>query len=386
MRALSQLSVAAVVLTTALGATTHAADQTILGSRLVVKNPSTPDKRKVLGKAKEVRSPNTLVGDPVTNGASLTITVNGDTASQQTYALPAGTSALTGRSFWSGDTIKGFTYKDAKGENGPAKTVQIKQAASGIFQIKAVIDGKRGPVSVVPPNPGTDGCLRLAMSGHDAYSVRFGAEGKVTDGGATLFKVVHPLTEGTCPSRDSAQRFVDNGDGTVTDHDTGLQWEKKDGADGVYDFANPHDVDNLYSWSMFPAGTAPDGTVFTDFLRRLNTCTSTGGAIATAAFGGHCDWRLPTITELQTILLAPYPCGTSPCIDPVFGPTGAFDYFYWYWSSTTFAGVPPFGGDPAAFAWGVSFEGGGVSFTCKDLLFCDFVGFGGFPVRAVRGP
>src|SRR6059036_1572800 len=38
-------------------------------------------------------------------------------------------------------------------------------------------------------------------------------------------------------------RFVDNGDGTVTDNQTGLQWEKKDGADGVENYADPHDVD-----------------------------------------------------------------------------------------------------------------------------------------------
>ncbi len=41
-------------------------------------------------------------------------------------------------------------------------------------------------------------------------------------------------------------RFVDNGDGTICDHQTGLMWEKKDAADGVVDLNNPHDVDNLY--------------------------------------------------------------------------------------------------------------------------------------------
>jgi hypothetical protein len=40
--------------------------------------------------------------------------------------------------------------------------------------------------------------------------------------------------------------------------------------------------------------------------------------------------------ELETILLAPFSCGTSPCIDPIFGPTAAF----FYWSATTSAGNP----------------------------------------------
>src|SRR5262249_27672856 len=34
--------------------------------------------------------------------------------------------------------------------------------------------------------------------------------------------------------------------------------------------------------------------------------------------------------ELKTILLEPYGCGTSPCIDPIFGPTASNRY----WSSS----------------------------------------------------
>ena len=48
------------LLTTTLA---YAADQTILGTQLVVKNPSTPDKRSLTGNAKETASPNSLVGD-----------------------------------------------------------------------------------------------------------------------------------------------------------------------------------------------------------------------------------------------------------------------------------------------------------------------------------
>ena len=124
-----------------------------------------------------------------------------------------------------------------------------------------------------------------------------------------------------------ACRFRANGDGTVTDYDTGLQWEQKDAAGGGANLTNPHDVDNLYSWSG--TGTAPDGSVFRSFLSRLNNC-STGALLNNAGFAFHCDWRLPTLAELQTILLAPPPCtGFNPCIDPIFGPTGS-DH---YWSS-----------------------------------------------------
>jgi len=178
-------------------------------------------------------------------------------------------------------------------------------------------------------------------------------------------------TTTTSSTTTTTLRFVDNGNGTVTDNYTGLQWEKKDGAGGFMDFDNPHDVHNLYTWSSSATATAADGTAFTDFLSRLNACTSADGSTVTAAFAGHCDWRLPTITELQTIVDCSF---GNPCIDPVFGPTTDF---LPYWSSTTFAGDP-------LFAWQMFQSDGFALPSCKDPLSCDFL-FGGFPIRAVRG-
>jgi hypothetical protein len=159
------------------------------------------------------------------------------------------------------------------------------------------------------------------------------------------------------------QRFVDNGDGTVTDRQTGLQWEKKDSAGGGENLNNPHDVDNFYSWNTVAGGTIANGTAFTDFLPRLNGASSDGVTL-TGCFAGHCDWRLPTIVELQTILKSSFPCGTNPCIDPVFGPTVK----YWYWSTTPYA-------DDSLYAWTIYFVSGNVNFDAKDFM-CS--------VRAVR--
>lgn len=159
-----------------------------------------------------------------------------------------------------------------------------------------------------------------------------------------------------CPPN-SPTRFVDNGDGTVCDHQTGLMWEQKDGGDGTVDPNNPRDVDNNYSWSI--SGGPPDGTAYTDFLARLN------GPIANTnpseQLGGHRDWRLPTSAELQTIL----DCSSLPCTDPTFGPTAAA----FYWSSTSSASAP-------LGAWGAGFFSGSVGLGSKS---------NGFRVRAVRG-
>ena len=156
-----------------------------------------------------------------------------------------------------------------------------------------------------------------------AGSVRFqSALAKCTGRYASTWSKLQLRAQGTS-ARCAALRFVDNGDGTVTDGLTGLQWEQKQDLDLMPVPENPHDADNVYTWS---AGGAPvpaaNGTVFTSFVSALNdTC-----------FAGQCDWRLPRSAELQTLLSASYPsCQLSPCIPSVFGSTpGAA-----YWTSTT---------------------------------------------------
>jgi len=141
-----------ILLSLLLGATfASAADQTILGIQLLVKNPSTPEKRTVVGKAKETNSPNSIVGNPTVNGATLTVRADGTNPTEQTFALPQGMNSK-GKPLWSGDANKGFKYKDPKGDNGAIKTVQIKKSSSGGFSIKAVALGKL-VVRVINPEP-----------------------------------------------------------------------------------------------------------------------------------------------------------------------------------------------------------------------------------------
>jgi hypothetical protein len=154
-------------------------------------------------------------------------------------------------------------------------------------------------------------------------------------------------------------RFTDNGDGSVTDNLTGLVWEKKTNDGSV------HSEGNVYTWSL--GSNNEDGTAFTSFLGALN-----GGR----GFAGANGWRLPTLVELQTIVLdfactgagggPRCSCSLDPCIDGTFGPTQS----NYYWSATRYV--------PSLFnAWGVFFVTGNVNFLDDELS--------NFYVRAVRG-
>ena len=70
-----------------------------------------------------------------------------------------------------------------------------------------------------------------------------------------------------------ACRYGDNGDQTVTDYDTGLMWEKKDGVVGgsapTLPTPSSHCVNTLYTWFdafAYVAGASANGTAIALFL------------------------------------------------------------------------------------------------------------------------
>ena len=94
-------------------------------------------------------------------------------------------------------------------------------------------------------------------------------------------------------------RFTDHGNGTVTDHLTGLMWAK-----------------NARLWQQITWDAA------------IDNCSA-------LSLGDHDDWRLPTVCELKSVLdLGRY----NPALPAGHPFSGA--QTWWYWTSTTRANYP----------------------------------------------
>lgn len=86
-------------------------------------------------------------------------------------------------------------------------------------------------------------------------------------------------------------QYVDNGDGTITDNNTSLMWEKLYNDNSVR-----HDYDNYsYLW---------EGA-----FKKVDDLNAEN-------FAGHSDWRVPNIRELDSIVVYNQP--GLPTVDPVF--------------------------------------------------------------------
>ena len=146
------------------------------------------------------------------------------------------------------------------------------------------------------------------------------------------------------------QRFVDNGDGTITDRRTGLMWEK------LARELSVHNVGNDYTWDE--ATSTKIATLNSD------------------SFAGHNDWRLPSADDLvslvdyDTRVPAIEAAFNSSCVIPCTIRTcscTASDHPYW--TSTSYQ-------SDSASAWIIGFSEGFVSTNPK---------FFSAYVRAVRG-
>jgi hypothetical protein len=156
-----------------------------------------------------------------------------------------------------------------------------------------------------------------------AWGVHFNG-GFVDYGSKSYSSYVRAVRGGQSGSFDN---FIDHGDGTVTNTDTGLMWQQATGT---------------YTWQQ-----------------ALSYCES-------STLAGYDDWRLPNVNELHSIVdYSRY----DPAINTTFFPNTESNH---YWSSTTDANTP-------VGVWGVFFGNGYVIYNSKSF------GYVKSYVRAVRG-
>jgi len=196
-------------------------------------------------------------------------------------------------------------------------------------------------------NPGgSTGHLVLDVTGYQKDSLAT----MLTNVTARLSLVSSTRTNGV-----TVDRWTEHGDGTATDKLTGLVWELKNDDPGSI-----HYRENLYTWSGASPFEDPDGTAFTMFLATLNT---------EPCLAGSCDWRIPTIEELVTLVEpSGIDCTSKPCTT-IPGGTGTNGPSTEYFSSSTVAGLP-------TGVWEATLYTGFVDDVAK---------FASLAVRAVRG-
>ena len=130
-------------------------------------------------------------------------------------------------------------------------------------------------------------------------------------------------------------RFTDNGDGTITDNQTGLIWLRNADCFGA----------RTWNAAFFDANGLASGS-----------CGLTDGSIAG-------DWRLPNVKEIQSLIDFSNIAPALPSGHPFTNVQSGF-----YWSSTTYAG-------DSYGAWSVYMFIGGTTYDDKYLN--DYV----WPVR-----
>jgi hypothetical protein len=118
--------------------------------------------------------------------------------------------------------------------------------------------------------------------------------------------------------------FSDNGDGTVTDNNTGLVWDR-------------------CSWGQDDVDCSGGSAAYHDWQAALGVA----GTANTANYKGHNDWRLPNKNELASLVDR---SRLSPAIDGAVFPTTSP---WLYWSSTRKLGQ--------VFIWFIDFDRGVAS-------------------------
>jgi hypothetical protein len=253
------------------------------------------------------------------------------------------------------------------GSQGPQGALGLTGAQGGVGPMGP--PGPMGPAGAAGAMGATGATGAQGLQGQPGLAGAVGPPGPAGAGGGLptcTAPDVAVLYNGAFVCKSTVPRYTDNGDGTVTDNQTGLMWEMPTSAcTGEVTCVN-----NQYTWSATIIDSAgvpipdsvADGTLFTDFISGLNGGDYFNPAsqqffntlAATPCFAKYCDWRIPTYAELFSIYTKNVVCSSLsgfPCIDPTLGPTQPAAY--WSFSYNAISNTP-FGSLAVQFNNGVN--------------------------------
>jgi hypothetical protein len=226
--------------------------------------------------------------------------------------------------------------------------------------------GAQGPIGVTgapgsagamgPPGPmgpaGAPGAMGVTgiqgLQGPPGLTGATGAQGPVGPSGTGLPAACAPgdlaiFFNNTWTCKSKLPRYLANGDGTVTDNQTGLMWQ----------MLSDSFLSDTYNWTQ--SSPYQNGSLWVFYLMQLNGGEYYNPVLSLeplislpvngdpnnsgTCFANHCDWRLPTLAELRTIFFKNGVCGVLPgfpCIDGALGATQAAVY----WTSSSDSAFP----------------------------------------------
>lgn len=211
-------------------------------------------------------------------------------------------------------------------QNGDTNGDGVLDISDAVYLLLYLFKGERAPVAIAESPE-----LLTHVASLDA---------KLSELTATLNtrlgEIAATIGSPPIPCKERADRFIENGDGTVTDQCTGLMWQQVTA-----------DLNKDQQWDASDTLNWDDAVAYCENL----------------TLAGHSDWRLPAFKEFLTIVDSDTPFAQA--VDSIFGIILGASWPFSYWTSTPNPLYP----DQASWVVNFTHNQEQTSFNHKEKMF-----------------